>query len=103
VLNVSRDGTPVTDLQPYLGAAGHVVVLDAHASGFAHVHAVPGTKAPADMGDMAEEAEMAATPASFGPDLAFSHQFAKPGLYKVWSQFQHNGQVHTVAWTVEVR
>jgi hypothetical protein len=45
---------------------------------------------------------MAAPPASFGPDLAFSHTFAAPGLYKVWLQFQAAGQVQTVAWVVEV-
>jgi Cu+-exporting ATPase len=102
VLNVSRNGTPVTDLQPYYGAASHVVVLDANASSFSHVHAVPGRVAPEGMGSM-EEAGMEDLPASFGPDLAFSHVFAKPGLYKVWSQFQHGGRVQTVAWVVEVR
>jgi hypothetical protein len=105
VLNVSRNGTPVSDLQPYYGAASHVVVLDANASNFSHVHAVPGTDVPAGMdgGSMEEEAEMEDLPASFGPDLAFSHEFEKPGLYKVWSQFQHEGRVQTVAWVVEVR
>ncbi len=105
VLNVSRNGTPVSDLQPYYGAASHVVVLDANASNFSHVHAVPGTEVPLDMGagGMEEEAEMEDLPASFGPDLAFSHEFEKPGLYKVWSQFQHEGRVQTVAWVVEVR
>ncbi|HEX8219165.1 MAG TPA: hypothetical protein VF914_08120, partial [Chloroflexia bacterium] len=103
VLSVSSGGKPVSDLQPYLGAASHVVVLDANASNFSHVHAVPGSEVPQAMGGMPEEEEMAELPASFGPGLAFSHQFPKPGLYKVWSQFQHKGQVQTVAWVVEVR
>jgi Cu+-exporting ATPase len=98
VVHITRDGAPVTDLQPYLGAASHVVVLDAQADGFTHVHGVAGSTPPAgEMGEMAD------APAQFGPDYAFSHTFAQPGLYKVWSQFAHNGQVLTVAWTVEVR
>jgi Cu+-exporting ATPase len=94
---ITRDGAPVTDLQPYLGEAGHAVVLDERAGSFAHLHAAAGTTLPTEgMG------AMAAPPASFGPDLAFSHTFAAPGLYKVWLQFQAAGQVQTVAWVVEV-
>jgi Cu+-exporting ATPase len=98
VVQITRDGAPVTDLQPYLGAASHVVVLNAQAEGFTHVHGVAGAAPPAG-----EMSEMADAPAQFGPDYAFSHTFAQPGLYKVWSQFAHNGQVLTVAWVVEVR
>jgi Cu+-exporting ATPase len=100
VLNVSRQGTPVSDLQPYYGAASHIVVLDADAADFSHVHAVPGIVPPVGM---AGEAGMEDLPVSFGPSLAFSHTFEKPGLYKVWSQFQHDRHVQTVAWVVEVR
>jgi hypothetical protein len=97
VARIARDGAPVSDLQPYLGEAGHAVVLDERAGSFAHLHATAGMTPPAEgMG------EMAAPPASFGPDLAFSHIFAQPGRYKVWLQFQAGGQVQTVAWVVEV-
>ncbi len=39
-LSVSRDGVPVTDLEPYLGAYGHLVVLRAGDLGYLHVHPV---------------------------------------------------------------
>jgi hypothetical protein len=104
VLTVSRDGRPVTDLEPYLGAASHVVVLDERASAFAHEHAVAGITPPGgEMGGaMEKEADMEPPP-SFGPNLAFSHRFEQPGLYKVWSQFKHGGEVVTVDWVVEAR
>ena len=35
---VTRDGEPVTDLQPYLGAYGHLVSLRAGDLGYLHVH-----------------------------------------------------------------
>ncbi|WP_448638750.1 hypothetical protein [Geodermatophilus sp. URMC 63] len=38
VLTVTRDGVPVTDLQPYLGARGHLVALRAGDLGYLHVH-----------------------------------------------------------------
>ncbi len=98
VLTVQQNGKPVSDLQPYLGAASHVVALNANSEDFAHVHAVAGDKAPQDSMD-----DMAGPPAAFGPNIAFSHRFDKPGLYKVWAQFRHNGQVQTVSWVVEAR
>jgi Cu+-exporting ATPase len=95
---VENGGQQVTDLAPYLGAASHVVVLDAQARNFAHVHAVAGDMPPTGMETMDQ-----APPARFGPTLAFSHTFPAPGLYKVWVQFARAGQVHTVAWVVPVQ
>ena len=37
-LRVSRDGKPVTDLQPYLGAYGHLVALRSGDLAYLHVH-----------------------------------------------------------------
>ena len=106
VLNIERGGQPVSDLQPYLGAAAHVVVLDETASGFAHVHAVAGSEPPAAMGEGAMEkegAEEMEVPMSFGPQVAFTHTFDEPGPHKVWAQVEHNGQVLTFEWVVEAK
>ncbi len=101
VVTVEQNEKPVTNLQPYLAAASYVVVLDESAGGFSHVHAVAGDTPPTDtMGGMEG---MSAPPPAFGPSFAFTHRFDKPGLYKVWSQFKHSGQVQTVSWVVDVR
>jgi Cu+-exporting ATPase len=99
-VKVERDGRPVTDLAPYLGAASHVVILDEQAGQFAHTHAFAGS----DTGGMGGEGseEMEAPPASFGPAVTFTHRFEEPGLYKIWLQFNHAGKVTTVPWIVEV-
>jgi Cu+-exporting ATPase len=97
VLEVTRDGKPVTDLQPYLAAAAHIVILDQKADGFQHTHAWPGQTPPKD-----EMAAMAALPANFGSDSVFIASFDKPGLYKIWAQFSHQGQIITVSWVVPV-
>jgi hypothetical protein len=97
-VQVAENGAPVTDLTPYLGAASHVVVLDTRATNFGHVHAVAGDMPLTGMGTTDQ-----ASPARFGPTLAFSHTFPTPGLYKVWVQFARGGQVHTTAWVVPVQ
>jgi hypothetical protein len=73
---------PVTDLQPYLGAVGHVVIMSADAEQYLHVH-------PTD-----EKAK--------GPDARFMTKFPKSGVYKIWGQFQHNGQTFIVPFVVNV-
>jgi P-type Cu+ transporter len=100
-VTVTRDGQPVTDLQPYLGAASHVVILDRSAGGFAHTHAMAGEEDGTDGASMDEEME--APPAQFGPTVTFHHTFEKKGLHKIWLQFNHSGKVTTVPWVVEVK
>ncbi|SDE48314.1 hypothetical protein SAMN02799630_05523 [Paenibacillus sp. UNCCL117] len=73
---------PITNLQPYLGAVGHVVILTADAEQYLHVH-------PVD-----EKAS--------GPDAKFMTTFPKSGVYKIWGQFKHNDQVITVPFVVKV-
>ncbi|GGI45688.1 hypothetical protein GCM10008018_13410 [Paenibacillus marchantiophytorum] len=73
---------PVTDLQPYLGAVGHVVILTQDAENYLHVH-------PTD-----EKAS--------GPDAKFMTTFPHSGVYKIWGQFQQNGKVFTVPFVVKV-
>ncbi|MDQ3927651.1 MAG: heavy metal translocating P-type ATPase, partial [Chloroflexota bacterium] len=101
VVTVARAGKPVTYLEPYLGAASHVVVLDENAGSFAHVHSIPGDTPPTN--DMSQMDEDAGPPANFGPNLSFTHTFTKPGLYKIWLQFAQGGRVMTVPWVVEAK
>ncbi len=72
---VSRDGGPVTGLEPYLGALGHLVVLREGDLAYLHVH-------PA-----AEDA------------LAFAAEIPSPGAYRLYLDFQHGGKVRTAEFT----
>jgi hypothetical protein len=84
---VSRSGRPVTDLDPYLAAYGHLVILRAGDLGYVHIHPV-GT--PGD----------GTTPA--GPRITFNAEVPTAGDYRLFLDFQHAGQVHTAAFTEEV-
>lgn len=86
-MTVSRDGKPVTDLQPYLGAYGHLVALRASDLAYLHVH---------PMGEPGD----GVTPA--GPDIGFHTAFPSKGDYRLFLDFQHQGVVRTAEFTVSV-
>jgi hypothetical protein len=72
---VRRDGKPVTDLQPYLGARGHAVLLRWGDVAYVHVHPREGSAAPGAI------------------DFDVTYPRAAPlGLFL---QFRHAGRVHT--------
>ncbi|MEU4999623.1 hypothetical protein [Streptomyces sp. NPDC021622] len=84
-LAVSRNGRPVTDLQPYLAAYGHLVALRVGDLGYLHVHPEgepgDGTTAP-------------------GPEIAFAATAPSVGTYRLFLDFQHDGVVRTAEFTV---
>ncbi len=105
-LENARTGEAVRDLQPYLGAPAHVVILSEDAQSFAHTHGEQAGAGTDDHGGQAsaEDGGHAAEGAGFGPEIAFHHTFPAPGLYKVWGQFQaHDGQVITADFVVRAQ
>jgi len=107
---VTRAGEPVTDLEPYLGAAAHVAILRSDGGDFAHTHGE--AVAASETGDHghADEAETDAAhgdahevPAAFGPVIMVEHTFEQPGTYKLWVQTSHDGEVITVPFVVEAQ
>lgn len=76
-------GKEVNDLEPYLGAMGHLVVLSSDAKQYVHAH--PLTAKPN------------------GGIVAFEVHFPGPGIYKVWGQFQRSGRVLTVPAVVQIK
>ncbi|MFF7053061.1 hypothetical protein ACFY94_32385 [Streptomyces griseorubiginosus] len=84
-LTVSRDGRSVTDLQPYLGAYGHLVALRSGDLAYLHVH--PN----GEPGDGTTAA---------GPDISFTATAPSAGTYRLFLDFKHDGEVHTAGFTV---
>lgn len=106
------DGKPVTDLQPYLGAMAHFVVISEDATKFLHVHAEAGetTKTKGTGGheghnDQHGEMEMDVKTADNNaakPTVMAHTEFPTAGIYKLWGQFQRNGKVITVPFVFNV-
>jgi hypothetical protein len=104
MLNVMKDGQPVADLEPFLGAPCHIVIISADTKQFAHSHGdIPGGAMAGDMGNMdMSKMAMPTPPAHFGPRLDFTHTFMQPGAYRIWVQFGYQGKVATVGYNVMV-
>jgi P-type Cu+ transporter len=93
VFSNAATGAPVRDLQPYLAAAGHVIVASEHLYTIQHGHG--------EAKDAAGNEIWPRPGTKFGPEIGFHHRFAAPGLYRLWGQFQTaDGQVLTVEFVV---
>ncbi|MGW1608199.1 hypothetical protein ACWCQZ_02105 [Streptomyces sp. NPDC002285] len=84
-LKVSRGGRPVTNLQPYLGAYGHLVALRSGDLAYLHVH------------PNGEPGDGRTKP---GPEISFTATAPSSGTYRLFLDFKHEGEVHTAEFTV---
>jgi hypothetical protein len=65
--------------EPYLGAMGHVVILDESGEKYLHVHPANENK------------------------TIFETSFDQPGIYKIWAEFKQDGNVRVFPFVVEVK
>ena len=79
----ARTNALVNDLEPYLGALGHLILV--HEDGQTFVHSHPDELDPQ---------------AGKEGNLAFLARFPKPGRYRAWVQLQRAGVVETGPFTV---
>ncbi len=84
MFSLSSNGKPVMDLQPYLGALGHAVILREGNLDFIHAH---------PMEDVSQQQNGL---------VDFMVDFPEAGTYKVFTQFQRNGKVITTDFIVTV-
>ena len=83
-LRIAKDGRPVTDLQPYLAAYGHLVVLRDGDLAYLHVHPT------GEPGDGRTEP---------GPEVRFATTAPSPGTYRLFLDFRHGDVVRTAEFT----
>jgi Cu+-exporting ATPase len=89
----AETGRPVDDLQPYLAAAGHVIVMRGDGSTFSHAHA--------EVTDAGGRPVFALPGQTFGPELAVHAELPTAGTYRLWAQFRlSDGSVITAPFTV---
>jgi hypothetical protein len=78
-LTVRRDGA-VVEPDPYLGARGHLVAIDADDLAYLHVHPTDGGSGP----------------------VSFAIADPDPGRYRLFFDFSVDGVVRTAAFTVDI-
>ena len=77
---LEKDGSKVerSDIENYLGAVAHIILIGQEDKDFIHIH-----------------------PESSETSAIHAHtEITKPGVYRMWVQFQTNGQVHTADFTL---
>ncbi|MBK8464297.1 MAG: cupredoxin domain-containing protein [Chloracidobacterium sp.] len=111
----AKTGKPTTDLQNYLGELAHFVIISEDLVDFVHAHpmakgeTMDGMKMDGDT----KEKDHNADGHSHGADSKKANQpsayevsahtaFPRPGLYKLWAQFQRGGKVISVPFVVNV-
>jgi hypothetical protein len=79
-----KSGVPITDVQPYLGAWGHMFM------------------ASHDLADVVHSHPLLEETTAGGPKITFQTLFARDGWYQVWTQVQRRGRLLTFGFTVRV-
>lgn len=77
-----ESGMTVNDLQPYLGAMGHLVILSADGEQYVHSHPLTET--------------------ATGGKVEFEVHFPGPGTFKGWGQFQRQNKVFTIPAVMQI-
>lgn len=85
-MTVTREGEPVTELEPYLGAFGHLVALRDGDLAYLHVH---------PHGDAPGAGETS------GPEIVFEATAPTEGRYLLYLDFQVEGEVHTAPLVID--
>jgi len=104
-LTDTATGRPITDLQTYLGAFGHTLIMSEDMGEYVHSHPLDIIASPSDDGGppvfrIPPGADLEKLRG--GPDVTFEGLMPRPGRYRAWTQFRRNNRLHTFAFTFEV-
>ena len=103
-LTDAATGRPITDLQTYLGAFGHTLIMSEDMVDYVHAH-------PLDIlasGDDDGVPQFVIPPGAEleklrgGPQVIFDGLMPKPGRYRAWTQFRRNDRLYTFTTTFAV-
>ena len=88
----TADGNqPVRELEPYLGAFGHMLIMDEQMFDYVHSHPTENPVASIPIEQQRG-----------GPDVMFEGLMPKAGRYRAWTQVKYRGEVYTFTNTFEV-
>lgn len=91
-LSDAATGQPLKDLEPYLGAFGHLIMINRDTYEYIHIHPTELTTDPAKRG---------------GPDIEFKvmtmQKIISAGTYRLFAEFKKNNEIFLVDYTVAVQ
>ena len=107
---LDKDGKPASDLEPYMGMAGHLVIVKRDLTVFAHVH--PSGSMPMAALMLLQKrpsnasAAMAAMPGmsstALPAEVTFPYGFPEPGDYRLFVQIKRSDKVQTATFDTHV-
>lgn len=97
---IKKNKKTVTDLSPYLGAPMHLAIVLADLKRFIHAHGVIPGEPHTHMDHMHMHAEPGE---KFGPEIESVVVFPVKGVYKIFSQVDHQGTVLLFDFMVKVQ
>ncbi len=103
-LSDAASGRPVADLQTYLGAFGHTLIMSEDMVDYVHSHPLDILAMPDDDGG---PPQFLIPPGADleklrgGPDVTFEGLMPKAGRYRAWTQFRRNNKIYTFAFTFQ--
>lgn len=83
--------TPVNELQAYLGAFGHMLIMSEDMIQSVHLHPLENLPTGVDPETVRG-----------GPSVIFEGLLPRPGRYRAWTQFRYRDKIHTFPFTFEV-
>lgn len=107
----AASGKPATDLQKYLGELAHFVLISEDLKDFVHAHPMSkgqkmdsmnmGSENGEDHNTPHDHSKMESSPKVSSSEVSAHTAFPRPGLYKIWAQFQRGGKVIVVPFIVD--
>src|SRR5262245_55719198 len=104
-LKDTTTGRPITDLQTYLGAFGHTLIMSEDMVDYVHSHPLDILAKADDDGGLPQftiPPDADREKLRGGPDATFEALTPTPGQYSAWTQFRRNDKIHTVTFTFNV-
>jgi hypothetical protein len=111
------DGSPVRDMEPYMGMAAHLEIVRSDLSVFAHIHPAGSAPMAAVMLANGETGASSASslhgmsmpndstmtmPAKVEPELSMPYGFPKSGVYRIFVQFKRGNRIETAVFDTQV-
>lgn len=103
----SKTRRPITDLQTYLGAFGHMLIMSEDMEEYVHSHPIniinqSERESPEDIIEYIIPPDADLEKIRGGPSVTFEGLMPKPGNFRAWAQFRRNDQVRTTVFTFNV-
>jgi plastocyanin len=90
---------PIADLDPWLGAWGHIMIVGGNGESFIHAHPLESAGTETSLLPHTHAAPVSGPSPS---TIRTVTGFRSAGIYKLWFQFQRHGRLITVPWVIRV-